>query len=136
MKHQKQASLGLAGLALIASPMLMKLPAQFNAYNAATTIRASEDIERTKATERANTANLVNELGVLPAYRKLRMRGYLDSPKRNPRPDVTGYLEDETVYVYDSVGKCIGRIEARQWQWKYRFLNACNNSPPLTVKQE
>ena len=58
-----------------------------------------------------------------------RIRNYLDSKKRNPRPDTTGYLEDETVFVYDSTGLCIGRIEQRQWRWKYRFKNACKNSP-------
>lgn len=136
MKYQKQASLGLAGLALIASPLIIKLPPQFSAFNAANAIRASEDIERIKVAERAATADAINEAGVIPSSRKLRMLGYLDNSKHNPKPDVTGYLEDEIVFVYDSVGKCIGRIQERKWAWKYRIKDACNSSPPLKLKQE
>lgn len=135
MKYQKQALLGIAGLALIASPMLMKLPFQINTFTAATTIQESENIERVRASERANTADVINELGVIPSYQKLRIRGYLDNRKVNPRPDTAGYLEDETVYIYDSIGKCIGRIQERKWQWKYHFQNVCNNAPELKVRR-
>ncbi|BAT56938.1 hypothetical protein NOS3756_59500 (plasmid) [Nostoc sp. NIES-3756] len=129
MKYQKQALLGLFGMGLIASPWLSKLPAQFNTYNTATTIQQSEELERIKAEERAATSQKINELGVSPSFKKLRMQNYLDTPKRNPRPNTTGYLEDELIFVYDSTGMCIGRIEERQWKWKYRFKGACNDSP-------
>ncbi len=133
MKYQKQALLGLTGLALIASPMLMRLPFQINTFTTATTIQESENIERVRASERANTAAVINDLGVIPSSQKLRVRGYLDNSRVNPRPDISGYLEDEIVYVYDSIGKCIGRIEERKWQWKYHFKNVCNNAPELKV---
>ena len=129
MKYQKQAMLGLLGMGLIASPWLSQLPAQFKTYSHGITIRESEEIERIKAEQRAETADKINSLGVTPSFSKLRIRNYLDSKKRNPRPDTTGYLEDELVFVYDSTGRCIGRIEERQWKWKYRFRGACNDSP-------
>ncbi|MEJ1932145.1 hypothetical protein WDZ92_18060 [Nostoc sp. NIES-2111] len=129
MKYQKQALLGLFGMSLIASPWLSKLPAQFNTYNTATTIQQSEELERIKAEERAATSQKINELGVSPSFKKLRMQNYLDTHSRNPRPNTTGYLEDELIFVYDSTGMCIGRIEERQWKWKYRFKGACNDSP-------
>lgn len=135
MKYKKQASLGLLGLALIASPLLIKLPFQLHTFTANTTLQESENIERNRVTERANTANLINDLGVMPSYRKLRMLGYLDNPKRNPRPDTSNYLEDEMVYVYDSAGKCIGMIQERKWQWKYKHKNICGNAPDLKIKR-
>ncbi|AFY45734.1 hypothetical protein [Nostoc sp. PCC 7107] len=129
MKYQKQALLGLLGLGLIISPWLSQLPAQFKTYNSGITIRESEELERIKAEQRAATADKINELGVMPSFKKLRINDYLDSKRFNPRPNTTGYLEDETVFVYDSTGKCVGRIEARKWKWKYQFKNACKNSP-------
>jgi len=119
-------------MGLIASPWISKLPAQFQTYNTATTIQQSEELERIKAEQRAATSQKINELGVSPSFSKLRIRNYLDTPKRNPRPDTTGYLEDELVFVYDSTGRCIGRIEERQWKWKYRVGGACNNSPTFS----
>lgn len=129
MKYQKQAMLGLLGMGLIISPWLSQLPAQFKTYNSGITIRESEELERIKAEQRAATADKINSLGVMPSFKKLRINDYLDSKRFNPRPNTTGYLEDETVFVYDSTGKCVGRIEAREWKWKYRFRNACKNSP-------
>lgn len=129
MKYQKQALLGLLGMGLIASPWLSQLPAQFKTYNSGIIIRESEELERIKAEQKAQTADRINSLGVMPSFRKLRLRDYLDSFRHNPRPDTTGYLEDETIFVYDSTGKCVGRIETRQWLWKYRFGDACKNSP-------
>ncbi|MBD2451137.1 hypothetical protein H6G76_29205 [Nostoc sp. FACHB-152] len=129
MKYQKQALLGLLGMGLIISPWLSQLPAQFKTYNSGITIRESEELERIKAEQRAATADKINELGVMPSFKKLRINDYLDSTRFNPRPNTTGYLEDEIVFVYDSMGKCVGRIEQRQWKWKYRFKNACKNSP-------
>ncbi|MBD2472274.1 hypothetical protein [Nostoc sp. FACHB-145] len=129
MKYQKQALLGLLGMGLIISPWLSQLPAQFKTYNSGITIRESEELERIKAEQRAATADKINELGVMPSFRKLRISDYLDSSRFNPRPNTTGYLEDEIVFVYDSTGLCIGRIEQRQWKWKYRFKNSCKNSP-------
>ncbi|MBD2302867.1 hypothetical protein [Nostoc sp. FACHB-190] len=129
MKYQKQALLGLLGLGLIISPWLSQLPAQFKTYNSGITIRESEELERIKAEQRAATADKINELGVMPSFKKLRINDYLNSKRFNPRPNTTGYLEDEIVFVYDSTGKCVGRIEQRQWKWKYRFKNACKNSP-------
>ncbi|BAY20166.1 hypothetical protein NIES21_60360 (plasmid) [Anabaenopsis circularis NIES-21] len=129
MKYQKQALLGLLGMGLIISPWLSQLPAQFKTYNSGITIRESEELERIKAEQRAATADKINELGVMPSFKKLRINDYLDSKRFNPRPNTTGYLEDETVFVYDSTGKCVGRIEVRKWKWKYLFKNACKNSP-------
>ncbi len=58
-KYQAQATLGIAGLFLIASPLFIKLPSQFQSFNSATQlstelaqkkaqVEASEDLERAR----------------------------------------------------------------------------------------
>ncbi|QIR40555.1 hypothetical protein HCG51_30280 [Tolypothrix sp. PCC 7910] len=46
----------------------------------------------------------------------LKIRQYIDNPKRDPLPETTGWLESEVIYVDDSAGACIERISSRQWQ--------------------
>ena len=128
-KYQKQATLGIIGLALVASPLILKLPFQFYAFNASNTVETSETIERTRIDQRKQTADKLKETGVLPTGDKLLIRDYYDNRQHNPNPSTTGYLEDETVFVYDSAHVCIGRIQARKWLWKHFYTNACKGSP-------
>ncbi|AUB42227.1 hypothetical protein COO91_08339 [Nostoc flagelliforme CCNUN1] len=121
-KYQSPAILGVIGALLVASPMFLRLPLNFSKFN----LQGSEELEQYRQQQKAQTANKLDELGIMPSFRKLKVRKYLDSPKRNPRPDTTGYLEDEIVVVYDSVGRCIGKIEERKWLWKYHYKNVCN----------
>ncbi|MBW4565712.1 MAG: hypothetical protein KME32_32450 [Mojavia pulchra JT2-VF2] len=131
MKYQKQAMLGLLGLGLIAAPMFIKLPQQFYIFSAVSDLEARESVERSRIQQRKLTSDKLNETGILPTSLKLRIRGYLDNPKRNPRPDTSYYQEDEQVYVYDSGGRCIGQISERRWLWKYHYINVCNLSPQM-----
>lgn len=139
-KYQKQATLGLVGLLLAASPLFIKLPSQFQAFNANTQLETemakqkaqvenSEDLERTRIQQKKQTADQLKQTGVLPTGTKLKIRKYYDTPKWNPLPDTTGFLEDEIVYVYDSAGVCIGKIQARKWLWKHFYTNTCKNAP-------
>jgi hypothetical protein len=141
-KYQKQASLGIAGLILVASPLFIKLPSQFRAFSANTSLETetahlkaqvenSEDLERTRIEQKKQTADKLKETGVLPSGEKLIMRGYYDNSKWNPEPVTTPYLEDETVFVYDSAGVCIGKIQARKWYWKHFYKNMCKGAPVL-----
>jgi hypothetical protein len=131
MKYQKQAMLGLLGLGLIAAPMFIKLPQQFYIFSAVSDLEARESVERSRIEQRKLTSDKLNETGILPTSLKLRIRGYLDNPKRNPRPDTSYYQQDEQVYVYDSSGRCIGQISERRWLWKYHYRNVCNLSPQM-----
>ncbi|WP_225895835.1 hypothetical protein [Dendronalium phyllosphericum] len=72
MKYQKQALLGLLGMGLIISPWLSQLPAQFKTYNSGIIIRESEELERIKAEQKAQTADKINSLGVMPSFRTVR----------------------------------------------------------------
>ncbi len=139
-KYQAQASLGIAGLLLIATPLFIKLPSQFHTFNSATELEnelahdkaqleASETLERTRIEQKKQTADKLKETGVLPTGNKLIMRNYFDSPKRNPKPTTAAFLPDETVYVYDSAGVCIGKIQKRKWFWKHFYQNICSNAP-------
>jgi hypothetical protein len=139
-KYQKQATLGLVGLLLAASPLFIKLPSQFQAFNANTQletetakqkaqVESSEDLERTRIQQKKQTADQLKQTGILPTGKKLKIRKYYDNSKWNPKPDVTGFLEDEIVYVYDSSGVCIGKIQARKWLWKHFYKNVCKNAP-------
>ncbi len=139
-KHQAQFGLILVGSALIASPLFLRLPSQFQAFNTATQldrdvaqaraeVKASEDIERSRIEQRKETADTLKRTGVLPTGQKLKLRGYYDTPKKDPKPDVTGFLADETVFVYDSAGACIGKIQNRKWLWKTHYPPICNNPP-------
>lgn len=121
-KYQSPAILGVIGALLVASPMFLRLPLSFSKFN----LQGSEELEQYRQQQKAQTANKLDELGIMPSFRKLKVRKYLDSPKRNPRPDTTGYLEDEIVVVYDSAGRCIGKIEERKWLWKYHHKNVCS----------
>jgi hypothetical protein len=139
-KYQAQASLGIAGLLLIATPLFIRLPSQFYAFNSATEletelaqekaqVEANEALERARIEQRKQTADKLKETGVLPSGQKLIIRDYFDDPKWNPHPNTTAFLADETVYVYDSAGACIGRIQNRKWLWKHFYQNICNNAP-------
>jgi hypothetical protein len=142
-KYRKQAALGIVGLLCIASPLFAKLPSQYQAFKADTDletktaianarIRNSEDAYRSRIEQKRKTADKLKETGVIPTGQKLRIRRYYDDPKLDPKPDTTGYLEDEKVYVYDSSGVCIGRIQKREWYWKYYYKNSvCDGSPAL-----
>ena len=130
-KYQKQATLGLVGLACISTPLFIKLPAQFQAFHAEMQIENNEQIERSRIEQRRQTADTLAQAGVLPNGQKLKIRRYYDDPKHDPKPETTGWLEDETVFVYDTAGVCIGRIEHRQWRWKHRHKNACSNLPVM-----
>lgn len=139
-KYQKQASLGIVGLFLIASPILLKLPSQFHAFNSSTQleteaakekaeVETSEEIERTRIEQKKQTAEKLKQTGILPSGDKLKIRDYYDNSKRNPNPNTTGFLKDETVFVYDSAGVCIGKIQQRKWLWKHFYQNVCDNAP-------
>jgi hypothetical protein len=139
-KYQAQASLGIAGLILIATPLFLKLPSQFQSFSSNTEleadlarqkaqVEASEDLERARIEQKKQTADKLKATGVLPSGERLIIRDYYDNPKWNPRPNTTAFLEDETVYVYDSAGVCIGRIQSRKWFWKHFYQNVCNNAP-------
>jgi hypothetical protein len=139
-KYQAQASLGIAGLVLIATPLFIKLPSQFHSFNSTTELEtelakekaqleASEDLERARIEQKKQTADKLNETGILPTADKLIIREYFDNSKWNPNPTTSAFLEDETVYVYDSAGICIGKIQNRKWLWKHYYQNVCNNAP-------
>ncbi len=139
-KYQAQATLGIAGLVLIATPLFIKLPSQFSSFNSSTELEtelakekaqleANEALERARIEQRKQTADKLKETGVLPSGQKLIIRDYFDDPKWNTHPNTTAFLEDETVYVYDSAGVCIGKIQARKWLWKHFYQNVCNNAP-------
>lgn len=142
MSYQKQATLGLVGAALIASPLFFRLPGQFSALDEAhrtahdlasesLKIRASEDLERFKIAQRKQTADTLNKAGMLPTGDKLKMRGYYYNPHHDPKPEVTGFLESDRIWVYDSAGVCIGLIEQRTWKWKKYFPLICNKAPAM-----
>lgn len=139
-KYQAQATLGIAGLILIATPLFLKLPSQFQSFSSTTEleadlarqkaqVEASEDLERSRIDQKKQTADKLKETGVLPSGEKLIVRDYYDTPKWNPNPSTTAFLEDETVFVYDTAGVCIGKIQARQWLWKHFYQNVCNKAP-------
>jgi uncharacterized protein YfaQ (DUF2300 family) len=139
-KYQAQASLGIAGLFLIATPLFIKLPSQFHTFSSTTEmetelakekaqLEATESLERARIEQKKQTADKLKETGVLPSGNRLIMRNYFDTPRRNPKPTTTAFLPSETVYVYDSAGVCIGRIQNRKWFWKHFYQNVCNNAP-------
>ncbi|WP_211176361.1 hypothetical protein [Brasilonema sp. UFV-L1] len=136
--YRKQIALSFAGLFICAAPALISLTPKIGAYVQAErlkaetqlkaeNLRATEEFERSRIKQRALTSDELYRSGVAPSATRLRMRRYIDNPNHDPKPDTTGWSTDEVVTVYDSTGKCIGRIENNQWFWKYRVNNACNN---------
>jgi hypothetical protein len=83
-KYQLQASLGLISLCLTASPLFLKLPAQYQAFNknsemevdaaiAFSKTRNSEQIERERIEQRKETADTLQRTGILPTHQKLKI---------------------------------------------------------------
>lgn len=130
-KYLGQTALGLMGLICVASPLILKLPSQFKSFDAATQIESNEYVERSHILQRRETANTLAKAGVLPNGQKLKIRKYFDDPNNDPKPDTTGWLADETVYVYDAGGICIGKIQNRKWLWIHNYESACNNAPAM-----
>ncbi|RAM52027.1 MAG: hypothetical protein C6Y22_08290 [Hapalosiphonaceae cyanobacterium JJU2] len=134
--YKKQMYLGLAGVGVILLPWLMPLIPRIGAYAQAERYKAelalkaenlktSEELERDRITQRAKTSDALYTAGVMPTTRKLRITNYIDSRKRNPRPDTTIYQDDEIVQVFDSTGRCIGEISEGVWKWKYKVNGVC-----------
>ena len=139
-RYQKQATLGLIGLGIIVSPLLFRLPFQFQSFGSTAQLEAdtatskakvanSEELERARIEQKKETADTLKRTGVLPSGSKLKVRNYYDTNNHDPKPSATGYLADELVYVYDSTGVCIGRIQNRKWLWKYYYTYACQGNP-------
>jgi hypothetical protein len=137
MVYQKQIITALAGLAVCATPVFVPLFPKIGAYiqaervKAETQLQASnlqtrEELERQRIEERAKTSAALYETGVMPTTRKVRVTNYIDSPKKNPRLDTTIYQDDEMIDVFDSTGRCIGRIEEGRWKWKYYYQGLCS----------
>jgi hypothetical protein len=126
MTYQKQIALGLVGIAHTAIPTAMPLIPKIATYAASERLKAEEELRRTTITERAKTSEALYQAGVAPTATTLRIRRYIDNPKRDPKPDTTGYGALELVYVYDSTGMCIGKIEQNQWYWVHKHNDACN----------
>lgn len=120
-KYQQPAILGVIGLVLISSPLFIKIPVGWLKFN----LQTDAEIEQFRLQQKKETAQKINELGIIPSYNSLKIRGYIDTPKHNPKPDLTGYSKDEIVIVYDSTGICIGKIQNQKWLWKYRYKNVC-----------
>ena len=142
MSYQKQATLGLIGAGLIISPLFIRLPGQFSVFNQAhqssynlasesAKIQASEDLERFKINQRKQTADTLNKSGMLPVGEKLKIRRYYYNPKHDPKPEVTGFLESDRIWVYDSSGTCIGLIENRIWKWRKYYPPICSKAPAM-----
>lgn len=137
MTYQKQIWLALAGCAVCASPLLLPLIPKIGAYAEAEkqkanlylqaeNLKTEEEYQRSRITERAKTSETLYRTGVAPNARILRIRRYIDNAKVDPKPDTTGWNADELVYVHDSTGVCIGKIENNQWFWIHKYNNACN----------
>lgn len=131
----------MIGLALIASPLFLKLPTQFQSFNSTNELEsqvmnekaqvaASEQLERARIDEKKLTADKLQQTGVMPSVNKLKLRRYYDTSKHDPKPDTSGWLASETVLVYDSAGVCVGRIQNRKWQWKHYYKGVCIQSRP------
>ena len=126
MTYQKQIALGLAGIAVCAIPMLLPLIPKITTYAQSERLKAEEELQRATIAERAKTSEALYQAGIAPTATRLRIRRYIDTSSRDPKPDTTGYGASELVYVYDSTGVCIGKIEQNQWYWVHKHNDACN----------
>lgn len=138
--YQKQMGLALFGIGICALPVIIPLIPKIGSYieverlKAETELRlqnvqTQEEFERHLITERAKTSDQLYKSGIAPNTSKLRIRRYFDNSKQDPKPDTTGWGADEVVFVYDSAGACIGRIEDNKWNWKHKVKNACKGRP-------
>ncbi|WP_414588750.1 hypothetical protein [Scytonema sp. PCC 10023] len=125
MVYQKQIGLALAGIAVCVLPLLLPLIPKIGTYAQSERLKAEEELQRATIAERAKTSEALYNAGIAPNATSLRIRRYLDSPHQDPMPDTTGYGASEIVYVYDSAGVCIGKIEGNQWLWKHKYNNIC-----------
>lgn len=138
--YTKQLSLAFVGLGVCAMPVFLPLIPKIHSFAEserlkaetqlqAENLRTIEEFERTRIAERAKTSGELFKKGIAPNTSTLRVRRYFDNPKVDPKPDTTGWGTDSVIYVYDSAGVCIGRIESNEWFWKHRVKNACDGRP-------
>jgi hypothetical protein len=106
-------------------PVLLPLIPKIGTYAASERLRAEEELQRATIAERAKTSEALYNAGIAPNATRVRMKQYLDNPNQDPKPDTTGYGAFEIIYVYDSAGVCIGKIEGNQWLWKHKHNNIC-----------
>ncbi|QIR41922.1 hypothetical protein HCG51_35185 (plasmid) [Tolypothrix sp. PCC 7910] len=134
--YKKQMYLALVGVGVCLMPALIPLVPRIGAYIEAERVKAqtqllaqnlktSEQLKRDRIEERAKTSDALYLAGVMPTTQKLRITNYIDNSRRNPRPDTTIYQDDEIVDVFDSTGRCIGRIESGVWKWKHYYQGLC-----------
>lgn len=135
-KYQKQMFVGFIGLIVVFLPFSLKIPGQFKVFNTANQAEGegaiakiqtqkSEDVERDRVSQRSQTAMALAKAGVMPSTKVLKMRGYYDTPSRDPKPETTGFLAGERIKVVDSAGRCVGVIQNRKWLWKHSYPQFC-----------
>jgi hypothetical protein len=101
----------------MALPMIFKLPGQFTAFNAANDLKTQEEIERSRIAERKQTADRLNEAGVMPTFGVLKITGYTTILAMTPRRN-------------DGVSRRRNRSGCRQC----RSLHRSDSTPSMVVE--
>lgn len=119
---------------LIIAPLFLKAPSDYATFAAKDSVKQSEEVNRDRIQQRKQTAELIRKTGLLPEGSTLRIVDYDDGakPPKIKRQILQSYLADQVLYVYDRSNTCIGKIENRQFIWKRKSTDACNNAPVIS----
>lgn len=133
-KYMVGSGIAFLGGVVIIAPLFLKAPSDYATYTARESLEQSEEINRNRIQQRKKTADVIKATGVLPEGRTLTITGYVDNNQRPPglkRKTLNRYLLDQIVHVYDESGRCIGKIENREFLWYRQDASACDNAPVI-----
>ena len=117
---------GITGLLCLFSPLLMDIPAKYTLWKQSQQVQVSEGIERQKISERAETSKISRQSKQALPGRTLKMAAYIYTPNELPTISTKGYLDTDTIYIYDSTGFCFAKYENRQIKYIKEFPQICN----------
>ncbi|NEU76705.1 hypothetical protein PI95_030405 [Hassallia byssoidea VB512170] len=126
------------GLGLLFLPQFISVRQNLVQAAAESEILTTENINRDRIKQRAQTAALMRKSGLLPEGKTLTILDYVDNPKRPPgiaKKRLNAYLSDEVVHVYDETRTCIGVIKNRQFLWKREHAATCVDAPVINTEE-
>lgn len=133
------------GMILVCSPLYISLPQQMQVWaekqelaqdriKRETVIEEESKLTQTQIEERDKVARLAARRKQAVPNRSMRLARFEYPKDGRPKSISTrGFLSTDIIQVYDSLGKCIGLIKNRKFQFIEDYQNVCDTPPEQTT---